>query len=111
MSSVGFKEPEKAKASINFATPAASMEDDEDYDDDLGQRIEDFKFDNPEDVEELKKCIQDVMVEAERIAQERLDQKAVSHFTSHLLAIHKISILSHSLVLHLHTQTKNIFIG
>lgn len=80
MASVGFSEPEKPmKASINFATPAASMEeDDEEYEDDLQQRIEEYKFDNAEDVEELKRCIQDVMNEAERIAQERLDTKAVS---------------------------------
>jgi hypothetical protein len=79
MASVGFREPEKAvKASINFATPAASVEEEEDYDDDdLDVRIEDFKFHNPDEVDELKKCIQDVLVEAERIAQERLDQKAV----------------------------------
>lgn len=83
MASVGFREPEKAvKASINFATPAASVEEEEDYDDDddLVIRIEDFKYSNPDDVDELKKCIQDVLVEAERIAQERLDQKAVIYF-------------------------------
>lgn len=78
MSSVGFREPERpVKASINFATPAESLEEDY-YDDDLDQRIEDFKYHNPEDVEELRKCIHDVLNEAERIAQERLDKKAVS---------------------------------
>lgn len=78
MASVGFREPEKpVKASINFATPAESLEEDY-YEDDLQQRIEDFKFDNADDVEELRKCIHEVLSEAERIAQERLDKKAVS---------------------------------
>lgn len=88
MASVGFREPEKSvKVSINFATPAASMEEEEDdeYEDDLEQRIQEYKFDNAEDVEELKRCIQDVMNEAERIAQERLDTKAVSSFPIHTL--------------------------
>ena len=83
---MGFREPEKSvKVSINFATPAASMEEEDDeYEDDLEQRIEEYKFDNAEDVEELKRCIQDVMNEAERIAQERLDIKAVSSFSMHI---------------------------
>lgn len=80
---MGFREPEKSvKASINFATPAGSVEEEEEeefYEDDLDQRIEDFKFHNAEDVEELKKCIHDVLGEAERIAQERLDKKAVGY--------------------------------
>lgn len=95
MASVGFREPEKSvKTSINFATPAASMEEDDDYEDDLEQRIEEYKFDNAEDVEELKRCIQDVMNEAERIAQERLDTKAVS----------RLSELSISLIRNFHTS-------
>lgn len=84
MTSVGFREPERpVKAAINFATPVGSVEDDEDeyYEDDLDQRIEDFKFHNPEDVEELKRCIHDVLGEAERIAQERLDKRIVSLFS------------------------------
>ena len=79
MASVGFREPEKPmKASINFATPAESLEEEYDDEYDLEQRIEDFKFHNGESVEELRKCINDVLNEAERIAQERLDKKVVS---------------------------------
>lgn len=76
MASVGFREPERhVKSSINFATPAASMDS---FEDDLEIRIEEYKFDNAADVEELRKCIHEVLNEAERIAQERLDKKAVS---------------------------------
>lgn len=76
MASVGFAEPEKPqKASLNFSLPLDSMDED---DDDLTQRIEDFKYHNPEEVEELKRCLQEVLSEAERTAQERLDRKAVS---------------------------------
>jgi hypothetical protein len=71
MSSVGFQE----KSSINFAL---SLEKSYDVDDDLSQRIEEFKYENPENVEELKRCIHDVLGEAERIAQERVDKKLVS---------------------------------
>jgi hypothetical protein len=71
MSSVGFQE----KSSINFAL---SLDKSCDGGDDLSQRIEDFKQQNPENVEELKRCIHDVLGEAERVAQERVDKKLVS---------------------------------
>lgn len=71
MASVGFQDSQKT--SINF-----SMSVDNGDDDDLCQRIEEYKHQNPEDVEELKRCIHDVLGEAERTAQERLDKKAVS---------------------------------
>lgn len=75
MAAVGFQEPEKPqKSAINFSLPLDSMDE---GDDDLNQRIDDFKYHNPEEVEELKKCIQDVLSEAEKTAQERLDMKAV----------------------------------
>lgn len=73
MATVGFQQPQKS--SINFAL---SLDKSMDADDDLNQRIEEFKHQNPEDVEELKKCIQDVLGEAEKTAQERIDKKAVS---------------------------------
>lgn len=73
MAAVGFQQTQKS--SINFAL---SLDRSNDADDDLNQRIEEFKHQNPEDVEELKKCIQDVLGEAEKTAQERLDKKAVS---------------------------------
>jgi hypothetical protein len=78
MASVGFQLPEKTPA-INFAyslDPSTTSMDEED--DDLSQRIEAFKQQNPQDVEELKRCIQEVLGEAERQAQDKLDQKAVS---------------------------------
>jgi len=75
MASVGFQEPHKS--SINFALSVDSRNDESD---DLRERIEDFKASNPEDVEELKKCIQDVLCEAEKTTQERLEKKAVSCF-------------------------------
>lgn len=76
MASVGFKEPEKPhKASLNFSLPLDSMDE---GDDDLNQRIEDFKYHNPDDVDELRKCIQEVLCEAEKTVQDRLDRKAVS---------------------------------
>lgn len=70
MASVGFQDSQKS--SINFSLSL------ENGDDDLCQRIEEYKHQNPEDVEELKRCIHDVLGEAERTAQERLDKKAVS---------------------------------
>lgn len=76
MAAVGFQGPQKS--SINFAL---SLDKSCDGNDDLSQRIDEFKHQNPEDVEELKRCIQDVLGEAERTAQERVDKKAVSsHF-------------------------------
>lgn len=75
MASVGFQEPEKPqKSSINFSLPIDSVDE---GDGDLTQRIEEFKYHNPEEVEELKRCIAEVLVEAEKTAQERLDRKAV----------------------------------
>lgn len=73
MSSVGFQDSQKS--SINFEL---SLDKSCDAGDDLSQRIEEFKSQNPEDVEELKRCIQDVLGEAERTAQEKLDKKLVS---------------------------------
>lgn len=73
MASVGFQDSQKS--SLNFSL---SLDKSMDGVDDLGQRIEDYKHQNPEDVEELKKCIQDVLGEAERTAQERLDKRLVS---------------------------------
>ena len=73
MAAVAFQDSQKT--SINFSL---SLEKSIDGDDDLSQRIQDFKYQNPEDVEELKRCIVDVLGEAERTAQERLDKKAVS---------------------------------
>lgn len=73
MAAVGFQEPQKS--SINFTL---SLDKSCDGEDDLSQRIEEYKNQNPEDVEELKRCIQDVLGEAERTAQERLDKKTVS---------------------------------
>lgn len=99
MASVGFQEPEKPqKSSINFSLPLDSMDDDDGNEcDDLTQRIEEFKYHNPEEVEELKKCIQEVLSEAENTAQERLDKKEVR--------IHKhisyISMISCNFLLHL----------
>ena len=72
MAAVGFATP--PKSSINFAL---SLEKSTDESDDLSQRIEEFKHQNPEDVEELKRCIQDVLGEAERTAQEKIDKRAV----------------------------------
>lgn len=74
MASVGFQEPSR-KASINFHLPLNELDDESP--DDLSQRIEDFKCHNPETVDELKKCIQDVLGEAEKTAQEKIDKKAV----------------------------------
>lgn len=73
MAAVGFQQSQQS--SINFSL---SLDKSTDAGDDLHQRIEDFKHQNPEDVDELKKCIQDVLGEAEKTAQERLDKKAVS---------------------------------
>jgi hypothetical protein len=73
MATVGFQASQKS--SFSFPT---SLDKSTDGGDDLSQRIEDFKHQNPEDVEELKKCIQDVLGEAEKTAQEKLDKKAVS---------------------------------
>jgi hypothetical protein len=70
MATVGFQQSQKS--SINFSLSLSQDGDD------LSQRIDEFKQSNPEDVEELKKCIADVLGEAEKTAQERLDQKAVS---------------------------------
>lgn len=79
MAAVGFQAPQKS--SINFALSldkscGGSCDGDDAYD--LSQRIEEFKNQNPEDVEELKRCIQDVLGEAEKTAQEKIDKKAVS---------------------------------
>lgn len=71
MASVGFQDSQKT--SINYSMSVENGDDD-----DLCQRIEEYKQSNPEDVEELKRCIHDVLGEAERTAQERLDKKAVS---------------------------------
>lgn len=73
MASVGFQDSQKS--SLNFEL---SLDKSMDGADDLCQRVEDYKHQNPGDVEELKKCIQDVLGEAERTAQERLDKKLVS---------------------------------
>lgn len=73
MASVGFQDSQKS--SMNFSL---SLERSSDGEEDLSQRIEEYKQQNPEDVEELKRCIQDVLGEAERTAQERLDKKIVS---------------------------------
>lgn len=73
MAAVGFQQSQKS--SINYSL---SLDPSTDAGDDLNQRIDEYKHQNPEDVEELKKCIQDVLGEAERTAQERLDRKAVS---------------------------------
>lgn len=73
MAAVGFQDSQTS--SMNFSL---SLERSMDNADDLNQRIEEYKHQNPEDVEELKKCIQDVLGEAEIMAQERLDKKAVS---------------------------------
>lgn len=72
MAAVGFQDSQKS--SMNFSLSLRSSEGD----DELCQRIEEYKDQNPEDVEELKRCIQDVLGEAERTAQERLDKKLVS---------------------------------
>lgn len=71
MAAVGFQDSQKS--SMNF-----SLSLDKSTDDDLCQRIEEYKNDNPDEVEELKRCIHDVLGEAERTAQERLDKRAVS---------------------------------
>jgi hypothetical protein len=76
MATVGFQAPRKS--SINFALSLDKSCDEGDDAYDLSQRIEDFKNQNPEDLDELKRQIQDVLGEAERTAQERLDKKAVS---------------------------------
>lgn len=73
MAAVGFQQSQKS--SMNFSL---SLDRSVDGSDDLNQRIEEFKHQNPEDVEELKKCIQDVLGEAEKTAQEKIDKKAVS---------------------------------
>lgn len=73
MAAVGFQQSQKS--SFNYSL---SLDPSADAGDDLSQRIDEYKHQNPEDVEELKKCIQDVLGEAERTAQERLDRKAVS---------------------------------
>lgn len=73
MAAMGLQDSQNS--SINFSL---SLDKNNDSDEDLSQRIEDYKNQNPEDVEELKRCIHDVLGEAERTAQERLDKKAVS---------------------------------
>lgn len=73
MAAVGFQDSQKS--SMNFSL---SLDKSSDANDDLCQRIEEYKNHNPDDVEELKKCIHDVLGEAERTAQERLDKKEVS---------------------------------
>lgn len=73
MAAVGIQDSQKS--SMNFSL---SLDKSIDAGDDLCQRIEEYKTHNPDDVEELKKCIHDVLGEAERTAQERLDKKEVS---------------------------------
>jgi len=75
--SVGFQLPEKTPA-VNFAYSLDPSTTSIDEEDDLSQRIEAFKHQNPQDVEELKRCIQEVLGEAEKQAQDKLDEKAVS---------------------------------
>lgn len=72
MATVGFQESQSSSTDFHLSLGQSTDEGD------LSQRIEDFKNQNPEDVEELKRCIQDVLGEAERTAQERLDKKTVS---------------------------------
>ena len=106
MASVGFKEPEKPhKASLNFSLPLDSMDE---GDDDLTQRIEDFKYHNPDDVDELRKCIQEVLSEAEKTVQERLDRKAVSHNMKPVVNFHSFYISLFISILHIHTHTRKM---
>jgi hypothetical protein len=88
MATVGFQEPQKPHKSACFALPPDSVDEGDEGDYDLSQRIEDFKNYNPEEVEELRKCIQDVLNEAELTAQERLDKKAVNLIFLSSLIIH-----------------------
>lgn len=45
---------------------------------DLNQKIEEFKSKNPEQVDELKLFLQEVLMEAEQVAQVRIDKKHVN---------------------------------
>lgn len=88
MAAVGFQDSQKS--SINFSL---SLEGSTDAGDDLNHRIEEYKHQNPEDVEDLKKCIQDVLGEAEKTAQERLEKRAVScHFCQPFHEVLNISL-------------------
>lgn len=66
MSTVGFQDSQKSFS--------LSLEKTADGKDELLKKVLDYKYHNPEDVEELKKFIQDVLGEAESTAQERLDK-------------------------------------
>lgn len=101
MAAVGFQQSHKS--SINFSM---SNEMSNDVDEDLSQRIEEFKHQNPEDVEELKKCIQDVLGEAEKTVQERIDKKTVS-WCCHLLSFTRVT--EHESSFHNHTPMKWLF--
>lgn len=61
---------------------------------DLNQKIEEFKSKNPEQVDELKLFLQEVLMEAEQVAQVRIDKKHVN---------------IKSYPTHIHTQTESIF--
>jgi hypothetical protein len=99
MTTVGFQEPAKPqKASINFTLALDSMDDENE--DDLAQRIEDFKNDNPDEVDELKRCVAEVLEEAEKTAQDRLDRKAVR--SSHATVVTD-NVISSFLPHHAHT--------
>lgn len=78
MATVGFQAPRKSSIKFELSLDKSCGDDDGEDAYDLSQRIEDFKNQNPEDVEELKRCIQDVLGEAEKTAQEKIDKKAVS---------------------------------
>lgn len=45
---------------------------------DLNQKIEEFKTKNPEQVDELKLFLKEVLMEAEQVAQVRIDKKHVN---------------------------------
>ena len=45
---------------------------------DLNQKIEEFKSKNPEQVDELKLFLKEVLMEAEQVAQVRIDKKHVN---------------------------------
>lgn len=45
---------------------------------DLNQKIEEFKCKNPEQVDELKLLLKEVLMEAEQVAQVRIDKKHVN---------------------------------
>lgn len=45
---------------------------------DLNQKIEEFKAKNPEQVDELQLFLKEVLMEAEQVAQVRIDKKHVN---------------------------------